>query len=237
MGKTALEWLFAKGQLTGYRNRNFGRVYDLPERVIPAEHFEAEPASKSEAMRELLLRSARHHGIGTAGDLADYYRLNRPAARGVLQELAAQGELESVEVEGWEHPAFKHPEAKLPRKAGGSALLSPFDPLVWERSRAERMFGFRYRIEIYVPQPKRVYGYYVLPFLLDGELVGRVDLKSDRKECALLVQGAYVESGRNAAQVASRLARELEGLSEWLGLERIRVGKRGNLAGALRKAL
>ncbi len=232
-GKTALDWLFAKGQITAYRNGNFGRLYDIPERVIAGEHLDTATPTKDEAFRELLLLGARHHGVGTATDLTDYYRLNRPAARPILAEIVANGELEEVEVEGWKHPAFMHPEAKLPRRIGGAALLSPFDPVVWERDRAERMFGFHYRIEIYVPQPKRVYGYYVLPFLVDGQLVGRVDLKSDRKNGVLLVQGAYHEPGRDPAAVVARLAPELAAMSTWLGLGDVNVSRRGNLAQVL----
>jgi uncharacterized protein YcaQ len=234
-GKTALDWLFAKGQITAYRNGNFGRLYDLPERVIPRKHLEASAPSKREAFRELLLLAARHHGLGTATDLADYYRLHRPTARTVLAEMAAAGDVEPVEVVGWKHPAFMYPGAKLPRKITGAALLSPFDPVVWERDRTQRLFGFHYRIEIYVPKPKRVYGYYVLPFLVDGELVGRVDLKSDRRNGALLVQGSYVEPDRDVVAVASRLAEELEEMSRWLGLAKIQPAPRGNLAAALRK--
>lgn len=235
-GKTALDWLFAKGRITAYRNGSFGRLYDIPERVIPVEYLEAPAASKLEAFRELLLLGARHHGVGTATDLADYYRLHRPTARAVVDEMAAAGEIEEVVVEGWKHAAYLHPEAKLPRRISGAALLSPFDPVVWERDRTERLFGFRYRIEIYVPQPKRVYGYYVLPFLIDGELVGRVDLKSDRKEGVLLVQGAYCEDGRDPDVVAARLAPELAAMSEWLGLGEVSVNARGNLATTLRAA-
>lgn len=236
-GKIALDWLFATGRITAYRASNFGRLYDLPERVIPSEHLEAPTPPKPAALRELLLLSARHHGIGTAKDLADYYRLKIPEVRPLLAELVAAGELEQVEVAGWDRHAFKDPRAKLPRQIRCAALLSPFDPVVWERDRAERLFGFRYRIEIYVPEPKRVYGYYVLPFLLDGELVGRVDLKADRKRGALLVQASHVEPGRDPERVAACLAPELRGLSEWLGLGEVHLGKRGNLRAALRRAL
>lgn len=235
-GKTALDWLFAQGLITAYRNANFGRIYDLPERVIPRQHLQAAPLPKLEAYRELLILAARHHGVATAGDLADYYRLHRPTARRVVTEIASSGELLQVDVEGWSHPGFLDPEAKLPRRIKGAALLSPFDSLIWERDRTERIFGFRYRIEIYVPQPQRVYGYYVLPFLVDGELVGRVDLKSDRKNGALLVQASYVEKGRDPERVASRLATELRAMSTWLELRDVVIGRRGNLAVELRRA-
>jgi uncharacterized protein YcaQ len=232
-GKVALDWLFSKGKVTAYRNGNFGRLYDLPERVIPSEHLNAPPVPRREAFRQLLLLAAQHHGVGTAVDLADYYRLHRPTSRQVLADMVNAGELEEVEVEGWGQPAYIHPEVKLPRKVTGAALLTPFDSLVWERDRTERMFGFFYRIEIYVPEPDRIYGYYVLPFLLDGELVARVDLKSDRKNGVLLVRGSYHEDGRASGRVAEHLLPELHTMSEWLGLGDVSIADRGNLAAAL----
>ncbi|MCP4967639.1 MAG: winged helix-turn-helix domain-containing protein [bacterium] len=236
-GKTALDWLFAKGLITAFRDGNFGRLYDMPERVIAAEKLNAPSATKEEAYRELLLLGARHHGVGTATDITDYYRLNRPTSRPILDEIVVDGDLEEVAVEGWKRPAYLHPTAKLPRRITGAALLSPFDPVVWERDRTERLFGFHYRIEIYVPQPQRVYGYYVLPFLVDGELVGRVDLKSDRKNSVLLVQGSYHEEGRAPDAIAERLAPELADMSQWLGLGDLEVMRRGNLSTALRKQI
>jgi uncharacterized protein YcaQ len=233
-GKIALDWLFSKGAITAYRNGNFGRLYDLPERVIPAEHLNARPLDRIEAFRHLLLLAARHHGVGTAADLADYYRLHRPTARRVLTDIVAAGELEEVTVAGWSQPAYLHPEATLPRRISGAALLSPFDSLIWERDRTERLFGFFYRIEIYVPAPQRVYGYYVLPFLLDGRLVGRVDLKADRKDGVLLVKGAYHEEGRDPGEVAARMLPELQAMSDWLNLGDVAISRRGNLAAALR---
>ena len=163
----------------------------------------------------------------TAHDLADYYRLHRPTARSVVADMAADGEIEEVEVEGWKHPAYLSPDAKLPRSIAGASLLRQFDSLIWERDRTERLFNFRYRIEIYVPKPKRVYGYYVLPFLVDGELVGRVDLKADRKTGKLLVQGAYHEEGRDPHEVADRLAPELTEMSGWLGLGDVKLAAAG----------
>ncbi len=232
-GKTALDWLFSKGQITAYRNGNFGRLYDLPGNVIPAEHLNSPAPSKEEAFRELLVLSARHHGVGTASDLADYYRLNKPTARRVLAEIVASGDVEEVEVEGWSEPALLHPTAKLPRRIDATALLSPFDPIVWERDRAERLFGFHYRIEIYVPEPDRIYGYYVLPFLMDDQLVGRIDLKSDRKNGVLLVKGAYHEEGTDPVAIATRLGPELAAMSDWLGLGAVQVATSGNLAPSL----
>ncbi len=236
-GKTALEWHFAKGNLTVTGRRNFARVYDLPERFFPAEVLAAEAPERDDACRQLLLLSARHHGVGTASDLADYYRLHPPTARAMLRDLAAEGLLEQVEVQGWDRPTYLHPEARLPRSITGSALLTPFDPVVWHRHRAETLFGFHYRIEIYVPRPKRIYGYYVMPFLLDGELVGRVDLKADRSSRDLLVRGAFCEPDQEPRRVATAMAPHLQTMAEWLGLHRVRLERRGNLMGDLRRLL
>lgn len=234
-GKVALEWLFATGKVTAYRNGRFGRMYDIPERVLPAEVLAAEPVPQPEAYRRLLLLGARHHGIGTADDIMDYYRLHKPTARPILETLVADGELVPVDVAGWHRPAYLHPEAKRPRSDRGTGLLSPFDPVVWYRERAERVFDFHYRIEIYVPKPKRVFGYYVLPFLLDGRLVGRVDLKADRKGGILRVQASHVEHIREQAKVAKALATELEAMAHWLDLDKVVVERQGNLAIALHR--
>ena len=169
-GRRALDRLFLSGRIDAIRDHRFGRIYDVPERLIASEYRDAEPLPKHAAYRLLLERSARHHGIGTAHDLADYYRLKVSDARPILAEMVQRSVLDEVDVPGWRGPVYLHPEASRPRRAIGAALLSPFDPVVWERNRAERLFGFHYRIEIYVPKPKRVYGYYVLPFLLDGEI-------------------------------------------------------------------
>ena len=233
-GKHALEWLFASGRVTAYRSSSFGRRYDLPDRVVPASILEESPPDRAEAYRTLLADAARHHGIGTVADLADYHRLHKPTARPVLEDLAVEGAVVPVAVEGWQHPAYLHPEAAIPRRPTGTALLSPFDSLIWNRDRVERMFGFRYRIEIYVPKEQRQYGYYVLPFLLDGELVARVDLKSDRKAQRLLVQAAHLEPGNDASRVVPPLAAELQAMASWLGLDKIVVADRGDLARSLR---
>jgi len=235
-GKVTLEWLFSKGRLTAYRTANFTRVYDLPERVIPAVHLDAATPDRGTAHRELLLLAARHHGIGTAADLADYYRLHLPTSRKLLHELAGAGHLVEVDVAGWRHPAYLHPEARRPRHVTGAALLCPFDSLIWKRDRTERIFGMRYRIEVYVPQPKRVHGYYVLPFLLDGQLVARVDLKADRAGGALLVRAAHLEDGADPGRVAPALVAEARTMADWLGLDDVAVGTTGNLAAALRRA-
>jgi hypothetical protein len=234
-GKHALEWLFASGRLAGYRNSNFGRLYDLPERVLPPRVLAISPPDEHEALELLLLDGARRLGVGTADDLVDYYRLSKPKAKKIVGRLANNGELVEVAVDGWKHAAFLHPEATLPRRAGGTALLSPFDSLVFHRDRVERLFDFFYRIEIYVPRPKREYGYYVLPFLLDGELVGRVDLKADRSGETLLVQASYIEDGHEPSRVAPAMAAELEQMAAWLGLSRVMVKRKGNLADALAK--
>ena len=236
-GKLALEWLFATGRLATSRRGNFTRVYDLAERVIPPEVLSAPAPAARDAQRELLRLAARAHGIGDAGDLADYYRIRVPQARPLLRELVEDGELLEASVEGWSRPAFLHRDARVPRRIGASALLSPFDSLIWRRERTERLFGFRYRIEIYVPEPERQYGYYVFPFLTGGELAARVDLKADRARGALLVRGAYLEAGCDTRAVAGDLAANLEAMAAWLELGGVKVGRRGNLAAALRHAL
>ncbi len=236
-GRVALDWLFACGRITAYRDHRFGRVYDLPQRVIRAEYLAAPAASRDEAYRELLLLAAGHHGIGTAKDLVDYYRLRVPLARPILAELLASGELIAAEVPGWSQPAFLHPAAPRPRRIRGAALLSPFDSVIWERDRTERVFGFHYRIEIYVPEPDRIHGYYVLPFLLDGELVGRVDLKADRAAGRLWVRGSFVEDGFDPSTVGQALATQLQAMAGWLDLGEVVVEDRGNLATQLRAAL
>lgn len=236
-GKIALDWLFSIGKLTAYRNGNFGRLYDLPERVIAVQHLNTSTPTKEQAFRELLLLSAKHHGVGTAVDLCDYYRLNVPLSRPILAEMVNTGELEEVTVEGWSRPAYMYPKAKLPRRIKTAALLSPFDPVVWERDRTERLFGFFYRIEIYVPEPDRIHGYYVLPFLMNDDLVARVDLKSDRKNGVLLVKGSFHEDVADREEVASRLAGEVIAMSEWLGLGDVDVHANGNLAPLLRNQI
>ncbi len=236
-GKVALEWLFARGKVTVSFRRNFTRYYDLPERVIPEEIRVLPVPNLAEARRALLLKGATSMGVATTRDLADYYRINIRAARPVVDELADEGALERVRVEGWKDDAFIHPEASNPRSVDGRSLLCPFDSLIWYRERAERLFGFHYRIEIYVPAPKRVYGYYVFPFLLGDDLVARVDLKADRAEGVLRVRGAYLEEGRDAGRVAGELASELAEMASWLGLGEVSVERRGGLATPLRKAV
>lgn len=228
-GKVALEALFLRGKITATDRSNFIRMYDLPERVIPTEALDAPEPGHDEALAELLLLAAKSMGVATADDLADYYRIRMPAARPVLRRLVKAGDLEEVEVEGWSKPAFLHPDAEMPRTPRGTALLSPFDNLVWYRDRVERLWDFHYRIEIYVPEPKRVYGYYVLPFLLDGDLVARVDLKTDRRRNALQVKGAFAEPGVDNLRVGRALRKELELVAAWLGLEDVAIDRNGDL--------
>jgi uncharacterized protein YcaQ len=233
-GKVALEALFMGGKVSTAHRRNFVRMYDLSERVIPAEHFESDDLRQDEAQSMLLLRAGRSMGVATAADLADYPRIRMLEARPLIERLAGDGQLVEVEVEGWGRTAYLHPEAVLPREVEGRALLSPFDSLVWFRERVERLWAFFYRIEIYVPEPKRVHGYYVLPFLLDGDLVARVDLKTDRKENALLVKGAFAEPGVDRVAVGRELRAELELTASWLGVDDVVVSRNGDLASALR---
>jgi uncharacterized protein len=237
--KTALEYLFFSGQVCAARRVNFERLYDLPERVLPRHVLEAPTPSQEEAQRQLLLIAAKCLGVATEADLGDYFRLPRTESKARVAELAEDGALTAVQVEGWRQPAYLSGErpAGLRRVASARALLTPFDSLVWARERTERLFDFRYRIEIYVPAPKRVYGYYVLPFLLGDRLVARVDLKSDRQAGVLRVQGAFAEPGADRVDVATELAEELQLLSEWLGLGGVSVARKGDLASTLRKAL
>lgn len=233
-GKRALEWLYSTGRLAVAHRHNFERHYDLPERVYPPEILALPTPPADEAQRQLIRISAKAHGIGTATDLADYFRIRPADARLRVAELVEAGELQPVRVEGWSAEAYLDPAAALPRRVRARALLSPFDSLVWERARTERLFNFYLRLEIYTPAPKRVFGYYVLPFLVGEALVGRVDLKADRKNRALLVHGAFAETGQDPVFVATELAPELERMAGWLGLERVIVGERGEVTAPLR---
>ena len=235
-GKRALEWLYWTGRLAAAERRNFQRLYDLTERVIPAEVLSAPTPPEDEAHRGLLRLAARSLGVGTAADLADYVRLTVPEARPRIAELVEGGSLEPVSIEGWTQPAFLDREARVPRRVEARALLSPFDSLVWFRPRVARLFGMEFRLEVYVPAPGRRWGYYVLPLLLGDRLVGRVDLKADRKERTLLVQAAYAEPEEDRAEVAAALASELGSMARWLHLERALVRPRGDLAAILSRA-
>jgi uncharacterized protein YcaQ len=234
--KWVAEALWSSGVLTTSTRVGFARHYDLSERVLPPEVF-ARDVDDAEAVRELVLRAAGALGVGTETDLRDYFRLNPKQSKPAVAALVASGELEEVEVDGWAAPAYLPAGQTVPRRDRGTALLCPFDPLIFFRPRVERLFGFHYRIEIYVPQPKRQFGYYVWPFLLDGRLVGRVDLKAERASSALNVVGAFTEPGQDAGYVASALAGELWTMAAWLGLADVTVGERGDLVGELAKAV
>jgi hypothetical protein len=236
-GKVALEHLFFTGQVGAARRVNFERLYDTIDRVLPAEVLSRPTLSEADAQRELLRVAARALGVATEPDIGDYFRLPRADSKARVAELVESGELLAVNVEGWSAPAYLWPAARVPRRIEARALLSPFDSLIWFRQRTERLFGFRYRIEIYTPAPKRRYGYYVLPFLLGEELVARVDLKSDRQQGVLRVQGAFAEEGVDRDAVARELAAELRLVAGWLELDDVVVVRNGALAGQLAAAI
>jgi uncharacterized protein YcaQ len=232
--KWVTEALFASGALTTATRVGFARHYDLTERVLPAEVVGRE-VDDGEAIRELVLRSAGALGVATEADIRDYFRLAAKQVKPAIATLVADGELEPVEVDGWAAPAYLRAGQIVPRRDRGTALLCPFDPLIFFRPRVERLFDFFYRIEIYVPAPKRQFGYYVWPFLLDGHLVGRVDLKAERTRDVLNVVGAFAEPGHDPAGLAEALASELRSMASWLGLSEVTVGDRGDLARDLRR--
>ncbi|MGZ4183828.1 MAG: winged helix-turn-helix domain-containing protein [Solirubrobacteraceae bacterium] len=232
-GKVALEHLFFTGQVGAARRVNFERLYDTIDRVLPAEVLSRPTLGEADAQRELVRVAARALGVATEPDIGDYFRLPRADSKARVAELVEAGELVAVSVEGWTAPAYLWPQARVPRRIDARALLSPFDSLIWFRQRTERLFGFRYRIEIYTPAPKRQYGYYVLPFRLGDELVARVDLKSDRQQGVLLVQGAFAEDGVDRDRVASELAAELRLVAGWLELDDVVVVRNGDLAAEL----
>jgi uncharacterized protein YcaQ len=237
-GKIALEYLFWTGEVTAATRRNFERLYDLPERILPSHVLNAPPPSRAEAIRRLMLLSAQALGVGTFGDLRDYFRLPLADARQALAELLAEGVLEQRVLEAWRAPAYMVAGTPVPRKAPRCrSLLSPFDPLIWERARTERLFGFSYRLEIYTPAHKRRHGYYVLPFLEGDRFSARLCLKADRQDSLLRVNTAHAEPGIDPAETAAALAEELHALALFLGLSGIDVRRKGNLAARLRKSI
>lgn len=219
--KHALEWLFAAGEVTVAGRRGFERLYDLPERVIPAELLDHPEIDEAQAQRRLLLRSAEALGVASEKDLRDYYRLEASDSKLRIAELVEAGELLPVRVEGWRQPAYCRGEPRIPRRIGHSALLSPFDSLIWERERTERLFGFRYRLEIYTPAARRVYGYYVLPFLHHERLLARLDLRSERARGRLAVHAVHLEETLLSEDARHALAESLRALVHWLGLDEV----------------
>jgi uncharacterized protein YcaQ len=224
--KVALEYLFLTGQLMSRgRGSDFARIYDTPERVLPQRIIDAPTPSEHVARKQLLVRSAIAQGVATTSDLADYFRQKLATVKPLIAELVEEGELHTVAVDGWTEKAFVHRNAKLPKQLHATALLSPFDSLVWCRPRNERLFDFHYRIEIYTPKEKRKFGYYVLPFMMNGEMVGRVDLKADRANGALLAHSVHTEKGVKRSAINDVLSAELDAMANWLGLEQVQIGR------------
>ncbi|MGI9624379.1 MAG: winged helix-turn-helix domain-containing protein [Acidimicrobiales bacterium] len=237
LGQLAVDWLFRIGAIGVRRSPGFEKSFDLIERIVPAEILAERTPTDVDAMKELICRSSKAHGVGTANDIVDYFRLPIKEAKALIPELVEDGRLLPASVEGWDKPAFLHPEAVLPRQVRARALLSPFDPVCWYRDRALRLFDFHYRLEIYVPKKKRVYGYYVLPFLMGDRLAGRFDLKTHRDRGVLEVVGSYCEDGEDPGEVAPAAAQELLALATLVGVDSVSVNKRGNLSGPLNAAL
>jgi uncharacterized protein YcaQ len=249
-GKRAIETLFRVGRVAVAGRQNFKRLYDIPERVIPSDVLRAPTPSPDEAKKQLLVRAAKALGVGTVSCIAGYFYIEswwdrphvagkkrKPELKRLFGELVEEGRLVSAAVEGWTEPAYVVPRTKAPAEVHARALVSPFDPIMWNRAPTSRVFGFDYQIEIYVPAPKRVYGYYCLPFLLGDRFVARVDLKADRKTKTLLVPGAFAENGHDKKRVAAELADELRLMASWLELEKIEVGEKGDLVRPLKAAL
>ncbi|HJU73710.1 MAG TPA: crosslink repair DNA glycosylase YcaQ family protein [Gemmatimonadaceae bacterium] len=259
-GKATLEHLYDAGLVAIAGRRGFERLYDIAERVIPQAARDAPAPPREDAMKQLICLAAQACGVGTLGDITAYFytdawhdrlprvprwervtgadgKRSQPIAKRLVAELLEEGRLLAARVEGWKEPAYLHPNAKVPKSVAARALVTPFDSLVWERRRIARLFGMKYSIELYTPAPRRVYGYYVFPFLLGDTLVGRCDLKADRQRKVLMVQGSFLEPAQKAKQVAPHLAAELRLMRDWLQLDRIEVSDRGNLASTLRTSL
>lgn len=237
-GKRALEVLFWRGDVTAYRRASdFARIYDIAERVLPKEVLDRPSPNESDSRKQLILIAARANGVATARDLADYHRQKPKECLHLVNELVDGGELEKVRVKGWRDDAYMLPNTTIPRSVHARALLSPFDSLIWYRPRAERLFDFYYRLEIYTPAPKRKYGYYVLPFLLGDQIVGRVDLKADRHAGVLRVNAAYAEDGVDTKRASQELAQELCEMARWLQLPDVQVQRKGNLSMTLREQI
>jgi len=236
-GSIALDWLYRIGEVSIRRTGNFEKQYDVIDRIVPAEVLATPTPHRTDALKELLVLSAEAFGVGTAADLVDYFRLPKRDSKPLIEELAEDGRLIRATVKGWDKPVFMTPDAKIPRRTPRRALLSPFDPVVWYRDRGERLFDFFYRIEIYTPAKKRVFGYYVLPFLMGERIVGRVDVKTDRKAGVLQVPAVWIEDHADPKSVAPELAGALLELSQFVGVDQVKVGRKGNLADGLRKEM
>jgi uncharacterized protein len=258
-GKATLEHLYDAGLVAISGRRGFERQYDLTERVIPRATLEAPAPPREEAMKQLICLAAKACGVGTASDLTGYFHVDTwrdrmpagphwasaknshrrraaPIGKRLVAELVEEGRLLAARVEGWKEPAYLHPEAHVPRSVEARGFVTPFDSLVWERSRVERLFGMKYTIEMYTPPSKRVYGYYVCPFLAGDALVARCDLKADRTRKTLMVKSAFLEPGQPARRVVADLAGALREMQKWLELDQIEVGRRGDLAAILRRS-
>jgi hypothetical protein len=236
-GKIAMEWHFSRGSVSVANRKNFARYYDLTERVVADEHLNCPTPSVVDSHREMMRLALSAHGIGAVEDFADYYHVRNAQAKARLDELVETNEAQLVDVEGWDKAAYAPGDLGSFEATEARALLTPFDPLVWNRDRIERIFDFFYRIEIYVPERKRQYGYYVYPFVLGEDLVARVDLKAERDKGVLRVKGAFGEEGQDFEYVAVHLAEELRLMADWLGLKRVVAGRKGDLIPALRSAL
>ena len=234
--KQALEWLFAAGEVTVAGRRGFERLYDLPERVLPAAVLNHPDITEAEAQRGLLLHAVKALGVGTEKDIRDYFRQDPAPAKAGLAELLESGAIEQVSVESWKQPAYVLPGLKIPRKVEAGALLSPFDSLIWERARTERLFDFRYRLEIYTPQARRIYGYYVLPFLYNEHIAARIDLRAERAAGRLAVHAVHEEDKGLDEEGMQALARNLRQLADWLGLPEVQINCRRASAARLRVA-